>query len=161
MSCSALARGKPGCWAHLPRVGRTCRAAHCPSLLVCGGCLLLSLLHSFKNETRVVQSSGNTDSAAGSVHEIPRTFLLLNNGKIKTPRMGSWDSPVQLGWPVAWQWGCVARGSGPRGAETTVLEKWENTENRENFHSWLGDPTSILPSAQKQRTEVWPNITIR
>ena len=74
MSGSASARGKPGGWAHLPHVGRTRRAAHRPSLPVCGGCLLLSLLYSFKNETGVVQSSRNTDSAAGSVHEIPMTF---------------------------------------------------------------------------------------
>lgn len=84
MSCSALASGKPGGRAHLPCVGRTCRAAHHPSLQGCGECLLLSLLHSFKNKTGVVQSSGNADSAA----EIPMTFLLLNNDKIKRPRIG-------------------------------------------------------------------------
>lgn len=88
MSCSALASGKPGGRAHLPCVGRTCRAAHHPSLQVWGECLLLSLLHSFKNKAGVVQSSGNADSAAGSIHEIPMTFLLLNNDKIKRPRIG-------------------------------------------------------------------------
>lgn len=54
MSCSALASGKLGGWAHLPCVGRTCRAAHHPSLQVCGECLLLSSLDSFKNKTGVV-----------------------------------------------------------------------------------------------------------